>query len=64
MIAFLALGIRKSILVALFNILAFTKFDFLDLVNFDFLDLAKFIIVDRFSIFSPILILLIPVNIF
>ncbi len=41
--AFLALGVRKSVLK-----LAFAKSDFLDLVSFGFLDLAGFITVDRF----------------
>lgn len=64
--AFLALGVKKSVLGFFAN--SFRKVDFIDLVEFDFLNLAKFdcfyladfIMVNRFLIFLPIPPLLTP----
>lgn len=54
----MALRVRKSVLVALSNISAFTNFRFLDLVKLDFLDLAGFATVNRFLRCLSILLLL------
>ena len=60
---FLALEVRKSVLIKLafaksfgkIDVLDLAESDFLDLAKFDFLDLADFTTVDRFFIIQPIL---------